>query len=505
MRAHKDKKWINKGFLLLFITFCLILSASTWLNDEFNGLKTQKPFHPSYHLVLMSTHAPISIVGNSSFTEANGVKNESVLGTKDDPFIIENWAISTSGFYGIELRQTTAFVIIRNCLITRGNDDSGKGIYLYTSSNILLQNNTMHGFADGILIENSHNVTAYLNQAWDEIRGITLDNSYNCTIRQNYANGHYWSGIRLDQSSSNYIVDNEVENSTGGIYILQSINCLVVDNYCHHNKEEGLEFSWGNGNNTAYLNTLTKNYQYGIRLYTLDQDNEVYNNDFTLNGIGPMIGGGPGIDNVYNNTLSRPNEMQKSSLPDILMYNYTTKLYCKEYTLATFDTSAGPYQLVFKCLYQRNLNGTATLFLKSSVYTTTDSYITNTAGNFMYDISLNYNGSEFITFGYKSDSTSIIETSKELYRFPMCIQLVLETFESIDITLNLSYKLTSSAWSTIQSNFSTTVSVPSYTSNDTSIPGYPMILILIILLGIILIKRKVKAIGPLFWTLAPNN
>ena len=76
----------------------------------------------------MSAHAPISIVGNSSFTEANGVKNESALGTKDDPFIIENWAISTSGSYGIELRQTTAFVIIRNCVITRSNDDSGKGI-----------------------------------------------------------------------------------------------------------------------------------------------------------------------------------------------------------------------------------------------------------------------------------------------------------------------------------------------------------------------------------------
>lgn len=451
MKKFYHMKFSSIYFLIFIISFNLI--GFFILNGRLSIQNTNN-FVTFPLKIQANPHTPISINGNGEFTGANGVKNESALGTKDDPYIIENWSISTSSSNGIEIKDTTAYLIIRYCEIIRGDDNSEKGIYIYDAIHVIIQNNTIHGFSAGIFIESSHNITSKFNKVWDELRGITLSYSYNCTIKQNYAVGHYSSGIRLEYSNLNLITNNEIKNSGDGIFILSSKNCTIIDNYCHHNNEYGLEFSWGNANNTVCLNKLLKNYLQGLRLYTLNQDNQVFNNDLSLNGLGPIFGGGEGIDNVYNNTLKRPNEMQTTNLPTISISNSSEK-YCRTYVLSIFDTSVGPYELVFNFVYKRNLNGNATLFMKANIYTLTQNYITNTPAYFMFDVNLTYNGTEYLAFGYRSDSTSIIETSNEIYIFPMCAQIIPETLDSIDITLNLSYELTSPEWATIQSNLST--------------------------------------------------
>src|SRR5207249_9205604 len=60
------------------------------------------------------THAPIFINGNNGFTANNGVTGGS--GTSSDPYIIENWLITTSGS-GIEIDNTNAFFVITNVSI----------------------------------------------------------------------------------------------------------------------------------------------------------------------------------------------------------------------------------------------------------------------------------------------------------------------------------------------------------------------------------------------------
>ena len=57
-------------------------------------------------------HAPILVVGNADLTAANGVVSGS--GSPADPFIIEGWDINTSSSAGIEVRNTDAFLVLRD-------------------------------------------------------------------------------------------------------------------------------------------------------------------------------------------------------------------------------------------------------------------------------------------------------------------------------------------------------------------------------------------------------
>jgi len=74
---------------------------------------------------------PIYIHGNAAFTCENGVV--AGCGTPDDPFIIEGWIIdSPPTDYGITLDHTTAYVVIRDCVVERAQ---GAGITLNCVAN----------------------------------------------------------------------------------------------------------------------------------------------------------------------------------------------------------------------------------------------------------------------------------------------------------------------------------------------------------------------------------
>lgn len=105
------------------------------------------------------SHAPIFVGNNSSFTPANGVTSGS--GTKNNPYIIENWEIDAGSGTGIQISSTSVYFILRNCKVTNGQwgislssvsngtvtgnqcfDYTEAGIYLYSSSNNKVTNNT---------------------------------------------------------------------------------------------------------------------------------------------------------------------------------------------------------------------------------------------------------------------------------------------------------------------------------------------------------------------------
>lgn len=66
----------------------------------------------------MVTRNPILINGNAGFTPANGVTSGS--GTESNPYVIEGWDINASSANGIEIRNTTAYFVIRNCYVHNG-------------------------------------------------------------------------------------------------------------------------------------------------------------------------------------------------------------------------------------------------------------------------------------------------------------------------------------------------------------------------------------------------
>jgi parallel beta-helix repeat protein len=131
----------------------------------------------------LTPHSPIYIDGNAGFTAANGVTSGS--GTESDPYIIENWCISASDANGIEIRNTSAYFTIRNCLVENGGS-SYCGVYLENVTNGEVKNATIENNRKGIYFAHSEK---------NYVRRCKILNSYD-------------AGIALENSSNNFIYHN---------------------------------------------------------------------------------------------------------------------------------------------------------------------------------------------------------------------------------------------------------------------------------------------------------
>jgi parallel beta-helix repeat protein len=103
------------------------------------------------------TREPIYIYGNDDFTIENGVMSGS--GTADDPYVIEGWRVdSPKADYGIYVDHTTAYFVIRDCVIERTRL---AGIYFNTVRNGCV-NGVQIGLADTAvyLLDSTQNVLA---------------------------------------------------------------------------------------------------------------------------------------------------------------------------------------------------------------------------------------------------------------------------------------------------------------------------------------------------------
>ena len=100
---------------------------------------------------------PIVISGNADFTAANGVTGGT--GTASDPYVISGWSIyadaSVSSGIGIEIRNTTAFFIIRSVDVG-GN---GFGAVLSRVVNGRMESSSIGAACLGVGIKDSINVT----------------------------------------------------------------------------------------------------------------------------------------------------------------------------------------------------------------------------------------------------------------------------------------------------------------------------------------------------------
>ncbi|MEM3396400.1 MAG: NosD domain-containing protein [Thermoplasmata archaeon] len=247
-----------------------------------------------------TTHAPIQISSDADFTSANGVTGGS--GTMSDPYIIEGWDIDAAGgSYGIWIRDTSAYFVIRNCNITSANNSAnppyGAGIELRNATHGLLENNTITNCQYGIYLDLADNNTIQYNDVSNNTFGIYLIVSSNNTITQNSAvfcsqnaiymrlshyntvtynncsnNTYYSYGIYIDFANWNTISYNIACGSIyGGMYISSSNNNVISNNNFSENKKGSTFGTTGVGiyitsanYNTIDGNEISSNEMYGI-------------------------------------------------------------------------------------------------------------------------------------------------------------------------------------------------------------------------------------------------
>jgi parallel beta-helix repeat protein len=243
----------------------------------------------------------ISIVGDSEL-RVNASKNSwPGDGSTAHPFIIEDLTIDGGSETGIMIRDTSLYLVIRDCTFTdsvRCIDIAGSrniliennsfhgnlygcNIYLQGSSNIVVHNNVMDGNDNGLYISDSSN-NAILdntisNARWD---GIDMEtNSDNNAISHNTIIGAIDSGVYLSMSDGNTVSHNTVSGAHYGIYLESSSGDLVSDNTVGDSEYEEICLS------SAIDNTISHNTILGggNGIYGQSSDGNVISNNI-VNG-----------------------------------------------------------------------------------------------------------------------------------------------------------------------------------------------------------------------------
>jgi parallel beta-helix repeat protein len=179
-------------------------------------------------------HDPILIENDNFFNLDKGVV--AGTGSDGDPYLIENWVISAENANGIEIRNTTAHFIIRNCLVETGGKLNNYGIYLGNLANGKVENCTSENNIYGIYLYNSLNNDVINNTCSNNQHGIYLCFSSNNTLANNTCSNNNWYGIALyPYSYNNTLYNNNCSNNLYGIYLQFSSN----NNFIFHNSFSG--------------------------------------------------------------------------------------------------------------------------------------------------------------------------------------------------------------------------------------------------------------------------
>jgi parallel beta-helix repeat protein len=280
-----------KGVLLSALVIVSIIALSI-------PLLSTSPVHAT-----LTSHATIYISDNSGFTSPDPV-NGGGSGTENDPYIIENWVINASSAHGIQISNTTAYFVVRDCVVENGGY-SYHGIYLDNVVNGKIENCTCSNNAIGIRLYNSSNNTLTNNTCFhNRFYGIALYYSNNSLISNNTYSNNNGDGILLNSSCNNNLISNNTcsNNYIHGIELTGSSNNTLSNNTLSNNivdsHSNGIYIHDYSDNNTVFNNTCSNNSANGISL-SVSSNNMVTGNTCQGNGWD-----GIGLDNSSNNTVT---------------------------------------------------------------------------------------------------------------------------------------------------------------------------------------------------------
>lgn len=174
-------------------------------------------------------------------------------GTINNPYIIDSILIrreSNGDNYGIDIHNSRAFFIIKNCDI---GSDSDTGLFLWNVSNGIIFYNQAEGVDRPIAMSNCSNVNISSNVfKMSYSFAIDLDNCKCISINNNTFTDGKWHGISLFQCTNCFITENYVEiEQHGGVYLSNSHYNIIYKNVIHYDKT-GMEIFESTYNNITY-------------------------------------------------------------------------------------------------------------------------------------------------------------------------------------------------------------------------------------------------------------
>jgi parallel beta-helix repeat protein len=292
----KNKKHNYIKIIGLITLICVIFAQSDFLDFKNISIKSNNTTDTTIPIkpIGATSSATIFIDGDTelaNFINGRGLSGE---GTYTSPYIIENYFIAAISGTGIYIKNTNAYLIIRNCTIFNGISYENDGIYLQRTSNVKITNNTM------------------INNRW----GIFLRYSPNNIISNNFVNNSYSFGITLYSESDNCTIsDNNVSNCNWGITITDSDNSIISGNNLTYNGDAVFLNNYCN-DCTISGNDITDN-SLGVFLFADCSDNIIFGNNIRYNYRGIEIDDDCNynliyFNDVYENVKSQAEEFHES-------------------------------------------------------------------------------------------------------------------------------------------------------------------------------------------------
>jgi len=249
-------------------------------------------------------------------------------GTKNDPYIIEDYTITDNPITAITVNLTTKYFVIRNCTVDANkygilisevaegtasisNNYCGNqnyGIFVTESHGTLIENNICNNNANSGIVISSCSDSIIRNNTCLKNRddGITVESSFqhlssNNTLSDNLCkeNGE---GIDIRFSEKTNLINNTcVLNSLRGMRLDYNSEINLIQNNCSFNYYDGMNI-WDDNENVTIAQNYIQGHNWGILLYA---DNcIVANNTFAYNWYGLSISRAQNVT-VYGNNCSR--------------------------------------------------------------------------------------------------------------------------------------------------------------------------------------------------------
>ena len=183
------------------------------------------------------------------------------------------------------------------------DDDLEESVYVYSDSNVLVDNICSYDGA-GIYLEGSSGNTLSNNTCSNNGDGIFLYYSDGNTIDNNTCelNVGDYSGIYIESSNGNIVTDNTCTYNYDGIYLYDSSGNTISRNNCSSNDDSGMYLEY-TGGNVLSDNICLDNYYYGLCLYS-SSGNTVSGNNCSSNDDSGIYVGSSSSNTLSNNTCN---------------------------------------------------------------------------------------------------------------------------------------------------------------------------------------------------------
>lgn len=232
--------------------------------------------------VPLASAAQLAFVGDESLRELPG------SGTSADPYLLRDLVINATNNTGILIKNTSAFILIKNVSIV--GENKRPGIILENVKNVRIENVRIIRCSYGIKIVSSKNITI--------VNSIFKGNLY-CYWKSEFAGDADCRGgaIFADYSRNLYIINNSfvpyssLFSNIYGVYLVSVRNSKIYNN-------------WFVGSIKCYPSAAFGGYCKGAAIYlTRSNENEIVGNLIYL----PMSGGMEYASEVYGIYLSGVN------------------------------------------------------------------------------------------------------------------------------------------------------------------------------------------------------